>query len=464
MGFSPRMFRALGWCWLVIGLAAVPFILIAAAEGADSAVRGFAVSAGLGIFAGGLSLASTRGIGGPARAVTGLRFLFYGWLSSPLIAAPPLIAAAGAGIPGLFEAYSALTTTGASVLVPDEQARSIVLWRAVLQWIGGFATLVVAATVFAALEPPGTNLRRSTLLTAGEEDLFLNFSKAVRRLGLVYGIITVAATLLLSMTALNAFDALCLALSAISTGGMTPQAAPLDQWLPVSAQAILAITCLLGGWNLALQYELLSRGRAVRLSGDLYAIVATCLALALLAGLVFGPQAAGPALLESIFALTTAGFQAGAETVFPVVLLLSLAVIGGSALSTSGGVKITRIILLLRRAGGELSLLAHPSAAVYTRFAGRHVSDTALLNVWVFALSFPFAIGVTGVALGLSGLDFSAAWQVAAATIANAGPIAQIDYAGLSGPAQLIAILAMVAGRLEILLAAAAVFVIVVGE
>lgn len=464
MSVSPRMFRALGWCWLIIGLAAVPFILIAAAEAAGAAARGFASSAAIGIFAGGLVLAATQGAAGRAGPPSALRFALYGWLTTPLIAIPPLAVAAGGFVPGLFEAFSALTTTGASVIEPELQPRSIVLWRATLQWIGGFATVILAVTVFAALEGPGANLRHSTLLTVEADDLFLNFGRAVRRLGVVYGLITVVATLLLSFTALDAFEALCLAFSGVSTGGMTPVSGPLDTWLPLPAQIVLAGTCLFGGWNLALQYELLTRGRAVRLTGDLRAMVAVCLALTAGAVLIFGPAAGWPALLDSVFAVTTAGFEATGAPVLPTVLLLSLAVIGGSALSTSGGLKITRVILLLRRAAGELSVLAHPSAAVFTRFAGRHVTDQALFGVWVFALVYPVGIGITAILLGFAGLEFGPAWQVAAASIANAGPIADVDYAALPPAAQLIAVLAMVAGRLEILVAAAAVFVILVRE
>lgn len=463
MGLSPRLFRALGWCWLVIGLAALPFIVIAAAEGDPGVARGFAASATLGIFAGGLALAASQGLKGRAGPRTALRLALYGWITTPLIGAPPLVAAASGAVPGLFEAYSALTTTGASVLEADLQPQSILLWRATLQWMGGFATLMLGVTVFAALETPGLGLRRSTLLTVAEEDLFTNFGRAFRRLGLVYGLITVFTVLGLSLTELDAFDALCLAFSAVSTGGMTPQSGPLGDWMPVSAQLVLAVCTLLGAWNLALQYELVHRGRAVRLTGDLRAMSLTCLGIAIVVALLLGPELALPAFLDALFALTTSGFSTG-QDVLPGVILLSLAVIGGSALSTSGGAKISRIILLVRRAAGELSVLAHPSAAIFTRFAGRHVSDAALLGVWIVVLSFPLAIGATAILLGLAGLDFETAWQAAAASITNAGPLAQIDYAQLPGSALMVCALAMIAGRLEILAAAAAVFVIITRE
>ena len=193
-------------------------------------------------------------------------------------------------------------------------------------------------------------------------------------------------------------------------------------------------------------------------------MVITCLGVAVIAALVFGPAAGVQAGLEAIFALTTAGFLPDGDAVLPVTLLVSLAVVGGSALSTSGGLKITRVVLLLRRAAGELSLLAHPAAAVYTRFAGRHIRDSALVGVWVFALVFPLSIGAVTFLLGLTGLDFATAWPMASALVANAGPLAGGDYGALSPAGQLVGVLAMIAGRMEILAAAAAVFVILVRE
>jgi trk system potassium uptake protein TrkH len=87
---------------------------------------------------------------------------------------------------GVFEAYSALTTTGAVALGPEDAPQSIILWRCLLAWMGGLASLVFAATVFAALDRRGVGLRRTTLLTVERADLFTNFGRAVRRLGAVY--------------------------------------------------------------------------------------------------------------------------------------------------------------------------------------------------------------------------------------------------------------------------------------
>ncbi|MBL4544960.1 MAG: hypothetical protein JKP95_04270 [Oceanicaulis sp.] len=95
-----------------------------------------------------------------------MRLAFFGWVLVPLLAAPPLIAATGSMSSGIFEAYSALTTTGAIIKSPEEAGVSITLWRCVLAWLGGLGSLVSAATVFAALDRRGVGCR-TYLLTVG---------------------------------------------------------------------------------------------------------------------------------------------------------------------------------------------------------------------------------------------------------------------------------------------------------
>lgn len=460
MRLSPRLFRALGWCALVIGVSAAPFTGLAALEGDDAGARGFFVSAVIGLFTGGAILAGTNRLIRPAGAPAALRLAFYAWIFTPLLAAPPLAAASGGAVAGFFEAFSAMTTTGAVLTGPEEASRSIILWRCYLAWLGGLASLVLAATVFAALDRRGVGLRRTSLLTVERSDLFTNFGRGFRRLGAVYALVTLTGAVAMMSTGAAPFDALCLALSGVATAGLSPQEGPLLTWLPAPAVLALALVCLAGAWNFAVMYEYLSRYRLQRGTGELRAMVAVGLISVLVAMIVGGPGAALQGGLDGVFAITTAGYTAGAEAVLPAAGLLFLALVGGSTISTSGGVKMPRILLLLRRAGGELSLLSHPSAAVRTRFSGRPVSDGALAGVWVYALAFPVALAAGAALVALDGAEFDVAWRAAAASLSNTGPLAAADFSALSGPALMVCMALMVAGRLEVLAAAAAIYVI----
>jgi trk system potassium uptake protein TrkH len=466
MRAPPRMIRALGWCWLIVGSAAMVFLALAVALGEAAAARGLGLTGVIGVFIGAVIVVSTRGADRPARAPAALRLALLGWITCPLLAAPSLAPLAGGLQEGVFEAYSAMTTTGASLADPDGAPRSLVLWRAALQWLGGFASLVLAVTVFAALDQRGAGIRRSTLLTVQDNNLFTNLGRTSRRLGGLYALLTLFGVVLLMVTGAELFDALCLAMSGISTGGMSPRGEPLAAWLPAPGILALALICLTGAWNFALIYEMITRRRLSRSASDLRAMLALCLMTGVAAGLAGGAAWTGPvSALEALFAVTTSGFQIGeGGPILPPAVLILLALLGGSAVSTAGGIKMPRVILLVRRAGEELSHLAHPSAAVFTRFAGRKASDEALVSVWVYALAFPVALGVGTAVLGACGLDFETAWQVAGASLSNAGPLAQVDYAAMPGAAWMAASAIMVLGRLEVLAAAAAIFVLLKGE
>jgi trk system potassium uptake protein TrkH len=460
MQLSPRLFRALGWCALVTGASAGPFIGLAGLDGDDAAARGFVITTVSGLFIGGAILAGTANLERPAGAAAALRLAFYGWLLVPLLAAAPLAASAGGAVQGVFEAYSAMTTTGAVLGAPEEVSRSVILWRCYLAWLGGLASLVLAATVFAALDRRGVGLRRTSLLTVERADLFTNFGRGFRRLGSVYAMVTALGAVLLMSTGTAPFNAICLALSGVATAGLAPQSGALAGWLSAPSIVVLSLLCLAGAWNFAVMYEWLSRFRLPRGTGELRAMAAVAGVCGFAALIFSGPSALPAGVLDGLFAISTAGFQTVEASPLPVAVLLFLALVGGSTISTSGGVKMPRILLLLRRAGGELSVLSHPSAAVRTRFAGRPVFDEALAGVWVYALAFPVALGLGTVALTFAGAEFEPAWRVAAASLANMGPPAGADFAALPAPALIVSALLMVAGRLEVLAAAAAIYVI----
>lgn len=464
MAISPRLVRALGWCALSLASLALVFIPFAALEGARSGLTGLAVTAVVSGFLGGIAVAGTHGVGVIAGASSALRLCLLGWILIPMLAAPPLIVASGSWVTGLFEAYSAMTTTGAILVQPDEVSRTLVLWRIAIAWLGGLANLVLAATVFAALDRRGVGLRRTSLLTVERSDLFTNFGRATQRLGLVYACVTLTGVLAFLVTGTEPFEALCLAMSGIATSGLQPASGPLDQFLNVPGVMILAFLCLSGAWNMAVQYEALTRFRTTRGSGELRAMVAIAMAMGGIAVIINGPSSFAVTVFDAIFALTTSGFQTASSAGLPSVALIVLAMLGGSTISTSGGLKMPRALLLARRAGGELSVLSHPSAAIRTRYAGRAVSDEALTGVWVYALAFPAALGLGAIAIGFTGASLDEALRVSGAAITNTGPIAAQDWTEQSPFGLFFASILMVLGRLEILAAAAAIYVLLVRD
>jgi trk system potassium uptake protein TrkH len=460
MALSPRMFRALAWCAVMVALAALPFVAFALLEGAQDAARGFFFTAIAGGFSGGVILAGTRGADSPAGAPAALRLALYGWLLVPLLAAAPLVIVNGSLSAGVFEAYSALTTTGAVILPPEAAPRSIILWRSLAAWMGGLASLVLAATIFAALDRRGVGLRRTSLLTVERSDLFTNFGRALRRLGAIYAAMTGLGALGLALTGAPLFEAICLSLAALSTSGLAPFSGGLLQQLNIAGMLLMVILCLAGAWNFAVMYDLVTRRRMGRGTGEMRAIIAAACIVALAAVALLGLPVLLPAFFDALFAITTSGYQSTSQSIAGPAVWLLLALVGGSTISTSGGIKMPRILLLVRRSAGELDVLAHPSATVRTQFSGRPVSDTALAGGWGYALAFPFALALGAVLIGMGGADFDAAWRMSAAALTNAGPLAAVDWSQQSPASLYAACVMMVLGRLEVLAAAAAIYVI----
>ena len=455
------MIRALGWCASIIGASALVFTGFALIEQQADLASRFLLTSLIGLFCGGMVLLGTQALTQPAGPAAALRLALLSWLIMPLLAAPPLLIEGALVVDAIFEAYSAMTTTGAVVHAPESLPRSLVLWRSYLAWLGGLASLVLAATLFAALDRRGVGLRRTSLLTVERSDLFANFGRALRRLGVVYAGLTALGAVALIITGTAPFQALNLSMSALSTSGLSAQSGALFDILTPASIVVLAAMCLTGAWNFAVMVDIAARQRIQRGTGEMRAIIAISIAIGLFVLIISmgSAQLAAITVLDSLFALTTAGFSTHSAYAPPVAVLLFLALIGGATISTSGGIKMPRVLVLLRRAGGEISLLSHPSAAVQTRYGGRSVQSEALTGVWVYTLAYPMALGVGAALVALMGTQFHDAWTIAAASLSNAGPLAQSAFDNATSGTKLVSIVLMLAGRMEILAAAAAIFV-----
>jgi trk system potassium uptake protein TrkH len=142
----------------------------------------------------------------------------------------------------------------------------------------------------------------------------------------------------------------------------------------------------------------------------------------------------------------------------PPVILIAIALIGGSALSTAGGVKMIRILLLFRHLSTDMSRLSHPSRVVPVSFKKQHIPDRAFLSIWMyfFGYTLSFALGI--MALGAAGLAFEDAVATSAASLSNIGPLlpatlpeSGLTYADFTTAQKLISTLFMLVGRVEVL-------------
>lgn len=394
-----------------------------------------------------------------------LVFLVFFWLLVPLIACLPYLSLPE--IPSLaiayFEATSATTTTGASVLDPDKIPKSFLLWRSLLQWSGGVMVATFAVVILAAFNLTGIGEHRSALFTLRKGEIFSRLLGIGRIIAFIYALIAVICFIFLVISGTAVFDALCLALSAVSTGGLVPKSGPMANYVPGFGGLVLAATCLLGAANISVLWDFIRRRNIMTLREVFSNIEHRGIFAIVVVLIVAGFISAGGAhlytvLVEAAFMASSTGFDyhvIGIDMV-PSALLIALVLIGGSALSTAGGIKIIRMLLLFRHLRTDLDRMSHPSRVMPVKFRGRTIDDKAFLSIWMyfFGYTLVFALGI--VALGSSGLEFSEAVSAGASALSNTGPLLaatnpEITYSDMNVLSLSILTVIMLLGRIEIL-------------
>ncbi len=415
-------------------------------------------------FAGGLIWSATTGIKIVARATEASAYVMAVWTLTPFFLIIPFVML----VPGLnyfdalFESYSAFTTTGAILRAPETVPDAVIFWRCLLSFLGGYLTLLTAAGVLAAFDKAGLDLRKSFLLTVNRENIFSNLHVAARRMDFIYCGLAAVGFLCLLAARIPAFEALCLAFSAISTGGYSVSSGALDGQVNGVAIAILAAITFIGAANIAYLHNLVSR-RETGLDMEPLAMVAMILALAFLFFLGTA-RIAGPhhVIADAIFVVTTTGFTVSNSAGHVPLAAVLAAMVGGAVASTAGGLKISRLVILFRTSLAELARMAHPSGIVSVKFRGQTTGNPAMLALWATVLGYIGLVAIGVVLLTLSGEPFEGAWSAAATAISNAGPLhdqLSPDHAWADmAPASLaITVMLMVLGRLEVLAGLAAI-------
>ena len=449
---------------LVMGVIA----LVAGLFNLPGAIPAYLVSAAAALFCGGLIWAATRQQNHRSNIADVSAFVFLAWVTTPFFALPALSQL----LPGLdasgllFEAFSAFTTTGAVLVSPEEAGAPVVLLRCALSFLGGYGTVLFAAGLLAAFDQSGPRMRKSVLLTHDPDNVFSNLGLAARRVFYVYGAVAFAAFLLLAMVGTDPFHALCLALSGMSTGGFAPRSGAMGEYIPDAGVFIMAMLCVAGSLNIAYLRNLTSkmeRKSDPDLTGLLVLILGT-FALFLVAAR-FEASWFGT-LAEAIFAATTAGFHATDTAGYAPLTAIFAALAGGAAASTAGGLKISRLVLLWNQTFAELARLADPSSVISLKFRGGDTGNAALVALWSTVLAFIATMALAMLALAVLGAPLAQAWTGAATALSNSGPLYERMGDGFTwsqfGPAsQIVLVIVMVLGRLEVLAGAAAVIALV---
>ncbi len=392
------------------------------------------------------------------------------WLALPLFGSLPFILGQAelSFTDAFFEAMSGLTTTGGTVITDIEGLPAgLKLWRAIMQWLGGIGIIVVAMVFLPELKVGGMQIFRSEAFdTMGK--ILPRAAEISSRISVIYVAITLACAVCYSVVGMNAFDAITHAMTTVATGGMANYDNSFGGFgagphYVASAFMILAalpfvryVQLISGGGMKPLVFD--SQIRTFFIVAFSLVIVMTLWVWRTFHG--FSEIGFREALFNVVSIMTGTGFSSADYMQwgpFAVTMFFFIGLIGGCAGSTACSVKVFRYQLLFTSIKAQIRRIHSPHGVFTPRYDGRAVSEDVLNSVMAFFVAFMVAIGVVGVALALTGLDFITSISGAATALANVGPGLGNEigpagnFAGLNDTAKWILSFAMLVGRLEIM-------------
>ena len=391
------------------------------------------------------------------------------WLALPVFGALPFVIGAteARAVDAFFEAMSGLTTTGATVFTGlDELPRGLLLWRAILQWLGGIGIIVVAMVFLPELRVGGMQIFRSESFdTMGK--ILPRAAEIAARIVWIYLGFTLFGVLGFIATGMGPFDAICHSLTSISTGGMSTRDASFGDFKG-APEYFATLMMLLASLPFVLYVQMLAgRGGALLSNGQVRAylmVIGTSCALLILYLMFEDGFTFELALRETLFNVVSiisgtgyASYDYQEWGTLAVMTFFLLGLVGGCAGSTSCSVKIFRYQILFAAIAAQVRQLHSPRGVFIPRYEGRTVGDDVVSSVMSFFVMFLVTLGVLSVALGMTGLDMTTSVSGAAAALANIGPgLGDIigpagNYAPLNDTAKWLLSVGMLVGRLELL-------------
>lgn len=416
-----------------------------------------------------LALACANGVSGGLTLQQSFLLTSSVWLVLPIFGALPLmIGATQLGFTdAFFETMSGMTTTGATVIAGlDSLPRGLLLWRGMLQWLGGVGIIVVAMVFLPELRVGGMQVFRSEAFdTSGK--ILPRATEIAKQISIIYVALTGICMLAYMACGMIPFDALVHAMTTIATGGMSNYDTSFIHF--GAAAHYVASGFMIMAALPFVRYVQIVAGDSRPLLRDsqvrtFLQVVTLGILLLTYWQVVHEGQEFEPAFRETMFnavSIVTGTGYASADYMqwggFAVTVIFFAGLVGGCAGSTACSAKIFRYQILFASIGAQLRRVRSPNTITTPRFDGRPVDQDTLNSVMSFFVLFVVTIGAVAWALSLTGLDFITSLSGAATAVANVGPGLGPEigpagnFAGLNDVAKWILSLAMWVGRLEIL-------------
>ena len=409
----------------------------------------------------------------------GFAIVTFSWITTAIVGALPFYFSGS--IPNItdafFESMSGVTTTGASILgnritMPhltygiESLPKGILFWRSFLQWIGGMGIIVFYIAILPLLGVGGVQLFKAEAPGPVSDKIKPRVRETAKFLWIVYVGITLIQIIVLRLAGMETFDSICHAFTTMPTGGFSTKNASIAYFDSSLIHYIIIFFMFIAGINFSLHFRLINgdfkayiKDAEFRVYLFIIVFITTIIFLSLsFQNNVFSSQGLRESLFNTVAILTSTGFVLGDYEVWPIfvqLLLLTLMFIGGMGGSTTGGMKVIRILLLVKYAVLETRRMLHSRALIPVKIGRQTINEDVVRNTLGFFLFFMSAFILSTILLSTMGLDLETSIGAAASAMGNIGPALgdfgpTDNYALLPNPGKWLLSFCMLLGRLEI--------------
>lgn len=366
-----------------------------------------------------------------------------------------------------FETMSGFSTTGATIIQDvDNYPRGLMFWRCLQQWLGGMGIVVLSLAILPLITEGSMSLFSAEATGPTKEKIHSRISLTAKIFWGTYLGLTGLNALFLWLGGMETFDAICHALTTLSTGGFSTKGAGLGFWNSPYLEYITIVFMFLGGTNFTL-YFYLFKGKFKKIFSNeefkYYILIILVFALLIFSCLMLHhiEYSLEDAIRDSFFyvvsMITTTGqittdFMMWPPFVFTLLWIVML--LGASSGSTSGGIKVARIVLLVKNSYYEFKRQIHPNAVIPVRYNDQIVQTQIINNVLAFVVVYMVVVLISTVIFTATGLNFEDAFGASASALGNVGPsigtIGTGNFSHFTPAAKWLMSFLMLVGRLEL--------------
>jgi len=408
--------------------------------------------------------------GGTIKPASGLLMIFIAWWMTFLVSSIPFYLSGLSALDSIFEGISGFTTTGIS-MVSSNASYSIFFWEAFTQWAGGIAIVLVFLFLIPMMGLGGRSFLNNELSGSDTYNYSMRVRNTVRNFISIYILLSVVEAVLLMISGVGPFESVTMMFSTISTGGFMAIGGSMADY-PFAAQVIVLAFMFLGGTNFYLHYRAFLRRDLSAYSSSqefvwtvIWFLIATVALLAILAISAdsINVVESGSTVWNTLFTVvsmgTTTGYLIVDQPFWPLaayIVLWTVMLFGSMSGSTSGGVKVYRLLILRSYVANGIYKMFHPRSVTVVRMDGHSVNDDAVVSAIVVFVMFMLVLIASTIFLLLSqpGIDISESFGLSISAISNSGVnIGSVSFTDLTAVSKAFMMLMMWVGRLEVVIA-----------